>query len=198
MPDHASETNNIILIGMFGSGKSTVGRIIADQLRYTLVDTDQLIERKYKKSLQRVLDELGMKSFMAMEDKTLQDIQTRRCVVAPGGSSVYYPKGMANLRKLGPVVFLKVDLAEIKDRIPDISNRGTVRRGGDSIPALYRERAPLYRKYADIIVDANSQNWQKTAAEVIKALDIWREKKLKLSAEPKKKAAVVAKKKTAK
>lgn len=197
LPDHAPETNNIILIGMFGSGKSTVGRIIADKLRYTLVDTDLLIERKYKKPLQRVLDELGMKGFMGMEDKTLQDIQTRRCVVAPGGSSVYYPKGMAHLRKLGPVVFLKVDLREILKRIPDISNRGTVRRGGDSIPALYRERAPLYRKYADIIVDANSQNWQKTAAEVIKALDIWREKKLKLSAKPKKKAmksAPVAKK----
>jgi shikimate kinase len=196
LPDHAPETNNIILIGMFGSGKSTVGRIIADKLRYTLVDTDQLIERKYKKPLQRVLDELGMKGFMAMEDKTLQDIQTRRCVVAPGGSSVYYPKGMANLRKLGPVVFLKVDLAEIKDRIPDISNRGTVRRGGDSIPALYRERAPLYRKYADIIVDANSQNWQKTAAEVIKALDMWREKKTKAGAKPKKvvKSVPVAKK----
>jgi shikimate kinase len=188
LPHQAPETNNIILIGMFGSGKSTVGRIIADKLRYTLVDTDLLIERKYKKPLQRVLDELGMKGFMGMEDKTLQDIQTRRCVVAPGGSSVYYPKGMANLRKLGPVVFLKVDLAEIKDRIPDISNRGTVRRGGDSIPALYRERAPLDRKYADIIVDANSQNWQKTAAEVIKALDMWREKKAKAGAKPKKKA----------
>lgn len=196
MPNQAPETNNIILIGMFGSGKSTVGRIIADKLRYTLVDTDLLIERKYKKPLQRVLDELGMKSFMAMEDKTLQDIQTRRCVVAPGGSSVYYPKGMAHLRKLGPVVFLKVDLAEIKDRIPDISNRGTVRRGGDSISALYRERSPLYRKYADIIMDANSQNWQKTAAEVIKALDMWREKKTKAGAKPKKvvKSVPVAKK----
>lgn len=196
MPNQAPETNNIILIGMFGSGKSTVGRIIADKLRYTLVDTDLLIERKYKKPLQRVLDELGMKSFMMMEDKTLQDIQTRRCVVAPGGSSVYYPKGMAHLRKLGPVVFLKVDLAEIKDRIPDISNRGTVRRGGDSISALYRERSPLYRKYADIIVDANSQNWQKTAAEVIKALDMWREKKTKAGAKPKKvvKSVPVAKK----
>jgi shikimate kinase len=181
---------------MFGSGKSTVGRIIAEKLRYTLVDTDLLIERKYKKPLQRVLDELGMKGFMAMEDKTLQDIQTRRCVVAPGGSSVYYPKGMAHLRKLGPVVFLKVDLAEIKDRIPDISNRGTVRRGGDSISALYRERSPLYRKYADIIMDANSQNWQKTAAEVIKALDMWREKKTKAGAKPKKvvKSVPVAKK----
>jgi shikimate kinase len=196
LPNQAPETNNIILIGMFGSGKSTVGRIIADKLRYTLVDTDLLIERKYKKPLQRVLDELGMKSFMMMEDKTLQDIQTRRCVVAPGGSSVYYPKGMAHLRKLGPVVFLKVDLAEIKDRIPDISNRGTVRRGGDSISALYRERSPLYRKYADIIVDANSQNWQKTAAEVIKALDMWREKKTKAGAKPKKvvKSVPVAKK----
>jgi len=109
LPVKTPSPKNIVLIGMFGSGKTTVGRIIAQKLRYTLLDTDLLIERRYKKPLQKVLDDLGMKGFMTMEDKTLRSLTARRCVVAPGGSSVYYPKGMASLRKLGPVVYLKVD-----------------------------------------------------------------------------------------
>jgi shikimate kinase len=193
-----STSNNIVLIGMFGSGKSTVGRIMAQKLRYTLLDPDQLIERRYKKPLQKVLDHLGMKAFMIMEDKTIRDITARRCVVAPGGSAVYYPKAMAHLRKMGPVVYLQVDLEEILKRIPDISNRGTVRRGGNTIPQLYKERTPLYRKYADIIVDANGQNWEKIAVEVLKALAVWREKKTKPSPKTKKavKPAAIAKVKT--
>jgi shikimate kinase len=179
LPAPASPKENIVLIGMFGSGKTTVGRILAQKLRYILIDTDQLIERKYKKPLQKVLDELGMKKFMSMEEKVLQDLTSRRCVLAPGGSSVYYPKAMAHLKKLGPVVFLKVDLEEIIARVPDISNRGTVRRGGDTIAALYKERAPLYKKYADIVIDSNSQAWDKTAVEVMKALAVWNEKQTK-------------------
>jgi len=192
LTEKTTSTENIVLIGMFGSGKTTVGRLLAQRLRYTLMDTDQLIERKFEKPLQRVLEDLGMKGFMAMEDQVLQSLvtsQTRRCVVAPGGSAVYYPKGMAALHKLGPVVYLKADLEEILKRVPDISNRGTVRRGGDSIPALYRERGPLYRKYADLIVDSNSQKWDKTAAEVLKAVEVWRAKKAaKKVAKPRKKA----------
>jgi len=186
LPDNAPLPNNIILIGMFGSGKSTVGRLMAQKIRYTLVDPDHLIENRYHKPLQRVLDVLGMKGFMAMEDQILQDIKTRRCVVAPGGSAVYYPKAMASLRKLGPVVYLKVDLAELKKRLPNWSARGTICRGGDTIPALYRERTPLYRKYADLVVNANGHKWEKTAADVLKAVGEWQAKQLKAAENSKK------------
>ena len=161
---------NLVLIGMFGSGKSTIGRALAQKLRYHFVDVDHLIEAKYKKPLQKVLDELGMKGFMKMEDETLRSLHYRHCVISPGGSAVYYPKGMAHLKKLGPRVFLKVSLGTLKRRLPDWSNRGVVCRGGSTLPALYKERAPLFRKYADLTIEAKGDNAEKTADLILKAL----------------------------
>jgi shikimate kinase len=161
---------NIVLIGMFGSGKSTIGRALAQKLRYHFVDVDHLIEAKFRKPLQRVLDELGMKGFMKMEDETLQSLQYRHCVISPGGSAVYYSKGMARLKKLGPRVFLKVSLPTLQRRLPDWSNRGVVCRGGSTLPALSRERAPLFRKYADLTIEAKGDNAEKNAARILKAL----------------------------
>lgn len=157
---------NIVLIGMFGSGKSTVGKVLAQKLRYHFADVDELIERKYRKPLQRVLDELGMKGFMKMEDQTLQLLRHWHSVTSPGGSAVYYPKGMAQLGRLGPRVYLKVSLAELKKRLPDWSQRGVVCRGGTTLPALYRERAPLFKKYADFTIETQGKSAEKIADEI--------------------------------
>lgn len=161
---------NIVLIGMFGSGKSTVGRILAQKLRYHFVDVDHLIESKYKKPLQKVLDELGMKGFMRMEDGAIRALQYRHCVISPGGSAVYYPKGMAHLRELGPRVFLRVALATLRRRLPDWSDRGVVCRGGSTLPALFRERAPLFRKYADLTIDTKGKSAERIAALILESL----------------------------
>ena len=163
---------NLVLIGMFGSGKSTIGRILATKLRYHFVDVDHLIEAKFKKPLQKILDNLGMKKFMRMEDETLQALRNRHCVISPGGSAVYYPKGMNHLKKLGPRIFLNVELAELKKRLPDWSNRGVVCRGGDSLPALYQEREPLFQKYADLTVKTKGKSAEKIAQEILMALDL--------------------------
>jgi len=162
---------NLVLIGMFGSGKSTIGRILADKLRYHFVDVDQLIERRFQKPLQRVLDDLGMKGFMKMEDDALQKLRQWHAVVSPGGSAVYYPKGMAQLKKLGPRIYLKVSLSTLKKRLPDWSQRGVVCRGGDTLPALYRERAPLFTKYADITINTEGKSAERIAAEILKILN---------------------------
>ena len=161
---------NIVLIGMFGSGKSTVGKILARKLRFYFVDVDELIERKYRKPLQRVLDELGMKGFMKMEDQTLQLLRHWHSVVSPGGSAVYYPRGMAQLGRLGPRVYLKVSLESLKKRLPDWSQRGVVCRGGTTLPALYRERAPLFKKYADVTVETEGKSAEKIADEIFSIL----------------------------
>lgn len=161
---------NIVLIGMFGSGKSTVGKILAQKLRFYFVDVDELIERKYRKPLQRVLDELGMKDFMKMEDQTLQLLRHWHSVISPGGSAVYYPKGMAQLGRLGPRVYLKVSLESLKKRLPDWSQRGVVCRGGTTLPALYRERAPLFEKYADVTVETGGKSAEKIADEIFALL----------------------------
>jgi len=161
---------NIVLIGMFGSGKSTVGKILAQKLRFYFVDVDELIERKYRKPLQRVLDELGMKGFMKMEDQSLQLLRHWHSVISPGGSAVYYPKGMAQLGRLGPRVYLKVSLESLKKRLPDWSQRGVVCRGGTTLPALYRERAPLFKKYADVTVETGRKSAEKIADEIFALL----------------------------
>src|ERR1700679_742189 len=161
---------NIVLIGMFGSGKSNIGKILAHKLRYHFVDVDELIERKYRKPLQRVLDELGMKDFMKMEDQTLQLLRQWHSVTSPGGSAVYYPKGMAQLGRLGPRVYLKVSLETLKKRLPDWSQRGVVCRGGTTLPALYRERLPLFKKYADHTINTQVKSAKRIASYILKFL----------------------------
>lgn len=155
---------------MFGSGKSTVGRVLAQKLRYHFVDVDHLIEAKYRMPLQKVLDKLGMQGFMKMEDETLQALHYRHCVISPGGSAVYYPKGMRQLKRLGPCVFLKVELKELQKRLPDWSNRGVVCRGGGTLPSLYKERAPLFRKYSDLTLEAKGKSAAKIAMGILKNL----------------------------
>jgi shikimate kinase len=158
---------NLVLIGMFGSGKSTVGKILAAKLRYHFLDVDELIERKYRKPVQRVLDHLGMKAFMKMEDETIRSTRSWHSVLSPGGSAVYYPKAMGHLRKLGPRVYLKVSLAQLKKRLPDWSQRGVVCRGGSTLTALYRERKPLFRKYADFTAETGRKSAEKIADEIL-------------------------------
>lgn len=158
---------NLVLIGMFGSGKSTIGKILATKLRYHFVDVDELIERKHRKPVQRVLDGLGMKAFMRMEDATIRSMRNWHCVLSPGGSAVYYPKAMAHLRKMGPRVYLKVSLTQLKKRLPDWSQRGVVCRGGATLPALYRERMPLFRKYADVTVETRGKSAERIADEIL-------------------------------
>lgn len=165
---------NLVLIGMFGSGKSTVGRLLARRLGFHFVDVDRILETHHRKPLQRILDDLGMQGFMRLEARTLEKLQTRRCVVAPGGSAVYYPRAMAALGRLGPRVYLRVSLATLKRRLPDWSGRGVVCRGGRTLPALYRERRPLLRKYADLTVSAEGRDPAKVADAVLRRLGVSR------------------------
>jgi shikimate kinase len=150
--------NNLVLIGMFGSGKSTVGRYLAETIRYDFVDVDQLIERRFQKPLGRVMELLGMKGFMKAEEEVILTLRHRHCVIAPGGSAVYYPKAMRHLKSLGTCVFLKVPLAEINKRVAIWPRQAVVYRGGTTLNALFRERKPLYERYADLTVDSSSRS----------------------------------------
>jgi shikimate kinase len=163
---------NIVLIGMFGSGKSTVGRLLAHKLRYHFIDVDHLIEARYRLPLRKVMDKLGLKDFMRMEDGVLQTLHYQRCVIAPGGSAVYYPKSMRHLKKLGTCVFLKAELKVLARRVGDWEQQPVVRKGGNTLPALFRERAPLYRKYADLTVEIKGKSFEKIASEILKQLSL--------------------------
>jgi shikimate kinase len=159
--------DNLVLIGMFGSGKTTVGRILAEHLRYHFLDVDHLIESRFHKPLQKVLEALGMQGFMKMEEEILMALHPRHCVISTGGSAVYYPKAMAYLGALGPRIFLKVPLSELKRRMPEWSNQGVVCRGGSTLVTLYAERSPLLKKYADFSVNAYGRPWEEQALDVL-------------------------------
>lgn len=144
---------NIILIGMPGCGKSTIGVLLAKALMLDFVDTDLLIQKKYSKTLSEIIDSEGLEAFKQKESEVLSEIYFENSLIATGGSAVYSESGMKNLKNGGIVVYLKLSPTEIKGRIKNIKTRGIVMGKGVTIDSLYRERAPLYEKYADYVLD---------------------------------------------
>ncbi len=144
---------NIILIGMPGAGKSTIGVLLAKSLLMDFTDTDLLIQRKCSAALCKIIEEKGIDEFLQIENDVICATEFYNCVVATGGSAVYGEEAMAKLGSEGTVVYLKVGPDELEKRINNIHTRGIAMKEGTSIAQLYEERAPLYEKYADIIVD---------------------------------------------
>lgn len=150
--NRAERGDNLILIGMPTSGKSTVGVILAKALGYEFLDIDLLIQKKEGKKLSEIMAERGVDGFLALEEEVTCGLDCAHTVIAPGGSVVYGEKGMEHLRSLGRVIYLQMDLDMLEERLHDAKNRGVALRDGQTLEALYEERVPLYEKYADITV----------------------------------------------
>ncbi len=146
---------NIVLIGMPGAGKSTIGVLLAKTLLMDFCDTDLIIQKKEGKALCEIIKEKGTDEFIRIEDKIIGAQRFDNCVVATGGSAVYGENAMKNLGKNGIIVYLKVNADELEKRICNIHTRGIAMKEGTTIAELYAERAPLYEKYADITVDCS-------------------------------------------
>lgn len=144
--------SNLILIGMPGAGKSTVGAELAKISGRVFIDTDALIETSEKKSLQQIVDADGYLALRTVEEKILLGIRCENSVIATGGSAVYSAVAMAHLKQLGTVIYLKADLKTIESRINNMTARGIARRPDQSFSDLFLERSVLYQKYADIVV----------------------------------------------
>ncbi|MFW6284066.1 MAG: shikimate kinase [Desulfosalsimonas sp.] len=144
--------SNIVLIGMPGSGKSTVGVILAKKTARAFVDTDVLIQTAQQQTLQQIVDQRGHVALRAIEEALLLDLDVKNHVIATGGSAVYSDAAMAHLRSDGIIVFLDADLATLEKRVGDYSGRGIAKRPGQSFAGLYAERLGLYQKHADITV----------------------------------------------
>ncbi len=145
--------NNIVLIGMPGAGKSTVGVVLAKKLGYAFVDADLVLQEREGRLLHEIIEERGTERFRAAEEAANLSIETDRTVIATGGSAVYGGRAMAHFQKLGTVVYLRLSCEAIADRLGDLNERGVTMREGQGIRELYEERVPLYEKYADIAVD---------------------------------------------
>ncbi len=149
-----SDNKNIILIGMPACGKSTIGVNLAKLAGYDFVDSDLLIQRREGKLLRELIREEGVEGFIAIENKVNRSIEVRHSVIATGGSAIYGGEAMEHFRELGTVVYLKLPLEALEERLGNLEHRGVVCRGGNTVEALYKERTPLYEKYAHITVDA--------------------------------------------
>ncbi len=147
-----TSTGNIILIGMPGVGKSTVGVLLAKRIGFAFVDTDLLIQTGEAARLQQIIQACGMDDFCDLEAGYIMKISDRRSVIATGGSVIYRSEAMAHLQALGRIVLLDIDQHSLAERLANLDDRGVVRMPGQTIAALYAERRPLYRRYAQVTV----------------------------------------------
>lgn len=144
---------NITLIGMPASGKSTIGVLLAKRLGYSFVDVDIVIQEKTGKLLKEIIAEEGTEGFLRVEDRINSELELRRCVIAPGGSVIYGENAMKHLKEISTIIYLKLSYRTVKLRLGDLKDRGVALKDGMTLRQLYNERVPLYEKYADITVD---------------------------------------------
>lgn len=162
--------DNIILIGMPGVGKSTIGVILAKVLGYQFIDADLLIQKAEGKLLKDIIREKGTDGFIEVEERVNSRIEACQSVIATGGSVVYGKRAMEHLKSIGTVVYLKQSLRQLEKRLRNIRGRGVVLKPGQTLADLYKERTVLYEKYADIIVDEHGLNIEETLDAVEKEL----------------------------
>ena len=164
------EKNNIILIGMPGVGKSTVGVILAKELGYQFVDSDLLIQKREKKLLRQIIAKEGVDGFIAIENEVNASIRTEKSVIATGGSVVYGQEAMEHLKEIGTVVYLKLSYKSLEKRLGNLKGRGVVLRPGQDLRALYKERTVLYEMYADVVVDEENKDIEATLQTILECL----------------------------
>lgn len=166
-----AQHNNIVLIGMPGSGKSTVGVILAKMTSRDFVDTDVLIQTHEGRSLQDIVDTEGHLVLRQIEERILLDLQCREHVVATGGSAAYSHRAMEHLKRRGVVVFLDADLPTLRARVRDFSKRGLAKRPEQTFEDLFHERFVLYTRYADLTITCAGLTQEEVCAEIIDALE---------------------------
>lgn len=161
--------DNLILIGMPTSGKSTIGIILAKALGYDFLDGDILIQNQTGKKLSQLMSELGVDGFLKLEEEINCGIECEHTVIAPGGSVIYGEKAMEHLRQLGKVIYLEMTEDMVKERLSnhDVKKRGVALRNGQTVEELYRERVPLYEKYADITVSESGHFLEDMVVQIV-------------------------------
>ena len=163
--------NNLVLIGMPGVGKSTVGVILAKVLGYEFLDSDLLIQKEEKALLREIIEREGLDGFLDIENRVNGSIEVSNAVIATGGSVVYCQEAMKHLKEIGTIIYLKLDYSILQRRLGNLKGRGVVLREGQTLKGLFDERTPLYEKYADVVVDEKKLNVEQTLQKILEKLE---------------------------
>ena len=161
---------NIILIGMPGCGKTTVGTYLSEIIGYGYIDSDSVIIAREGMRLSEIIAQKGTEAFLDIEAKVNSEICASRCVIATGGSVIYREKAVEALKKIGKVVYLQLSYEEIDRRLGDLKARGVALKEGFTLLDLYNERTPLYEKYADITVCLDGLTVEEAANALAEAI----------------------------
>ncbi|NLG89402.1 MAG: shikimate kinase [Clostridiaceae bacterium] len=151
---------NVVLIGMPGAGKSTIGVLLAKTINYRFIDTDLIIQRKYGMLLKDIITEYGMEEFLSIEEREIICLEASQSVIATGGSIVLKETAMAHLKRIGTVVYLELPYPELEKRVKNITTRGIVMKKGQTFYDVYKERTPLYEKYAEITINCSGKTME--------------------------------------
>lgn len=166
------KNDNIILIGMPGAGKSTLGVLLARAMNYRFLDTDLLIQEREGKLLCEIIAEKGLDGFLEVEGEVNAGIETERTVIAPGGSAIYSEKAMRHFAEIGTIVYLHVPVTELSKRLGDLKRRGVVLKEGQTLNDLYEERRVYYERYAKVTVDVTKDEIGDVLADMVEKLKV--------------------------
>lgn len=161
---------NVILVGMPACGKSTVGVVLAKTMNKGFVDTDILIQQAESRTLQEIIDQEGNDYFHHVEERVLLDFDGEDYVVATGGSAIYFDRAMDKFKEKGVVVYIKVTLDTILERLNNIKSRGVTLEKGQTIADLYEQRIPLYQKHADMVVEADGLSVEEVVEQIVELI----------------------------
>jgi len=162
--------NNLILIGMPGSGKSTLGVLLAKYLCMDFIDMDLLIQKKYGQSLQDIIMQNGIDGFLSIENQIMKELVCDNTVISTGGSAVLSKDGMSHLSDMGITVYLEVSFSELEKRLQNLMSRGVVMKKGDTLFDVYQKRLPFYELYADVTIPCGSLSMQECVTAIKEAI----------------------------
>lgn len=163
---------NIVLIGMPGAGKSTLGVLLAKTLGMSFVDTDLLIQQQEGRLLQQIINEKGVTGFLDVEEKVILEMKSKKTVIATGGSVIYREPAITHLKKAGCLIYLRLGFEQLQQRITNMGSRGIAMKEGQKLADIYRERTPLYDKYADLTIDISFQTVEEALQTILTKITI--------------------------
>lgn len=158
---------SIVLIGMAGAGKSTIGSILARALKFDFIDLDEYIQEKEHRTIQQIIDAEGEEALLQLERRRLYEIDLKHKVVAPGGSIIYSPELIKYIKQHSVLVYIDETYKRIEKRLNNVLNRGIVGLKEKTLREIYEERRPLYARYADITVVPEGRSQKKVAEDIL-------------------------------